>query len=105
MACARKRAKFGLMGMSGMIGFDPSRSSQTLGRWPSVRSIVMLSQVPHHSAIFPLSMRNTAPKSNCTLTPEGGNGPIDPCCVPSYVAPYGYEIIFGNEMRDRLNRI
>ena len=45
----------------------------------------MLSQVTHHSAIFPLSMRNTAPKSNCTLRPEGGNGPIGPCCVPSYV--------------------
>src|ERR1700760_3249642 len=45
----------------------------------------MLSQVTHHSAILPSSMRNTAPKSNCALRPEGGNGPIGPCCVPSYV--------------------
>src|ERR1700756_5732845 len=45
----------------------------------------MLSQVTHHSAIFPPSMRNTAPKSNRALRPEGGNGPIAPCCVPSYV--------------------
>src|SRR6516225_4865268 len=54
-------------------------------RWPSALSIVMLSQVTHHSAIFPASMRNTAPKSNCALRPEGGKGPIGPRCVPSYV--------------------
>jgi len=24
-------------------------------------------------------------KSNCALRPDGGNGPIGPCCVPSYV--------------------
>jgi len=64
---------------------DPSGSRlyQPLGRWPSTLSIVMLSQVTHHSAIFPSSMRNIAPKSNCALRPEGGNGPIGPCCVPS----------------------
>ena len=45
----------------------------------------MFSQVTHHSAIFPPSMRNTAPKSKCTFRPDGGNGPIEPCCVPSYV--------------------
>jgi len=43
--------------------------------------------VPGHPPLcdLPPSMRNTAPKSNCALRPEGGNGPIGPCCVPSYV--------------------
>jgi hypothetical protein len=45
----------------------------------------MLSQVTHHSAIFPPSMRNTAPKSNCAFRPDGGNGPVGPCCAPSCV--------------------
>jgi hypothetical protein len=45
----------------------------------------MLSQVTHHSAIFPPSIRNIAPKSNSAFQPEGGNGPIGPCCVPLYV--------------------
>jgi len=35
----------------------------------------MLSQVTHHSAIFPPSIRNTAPKSNCALFSTAANTP------------------------------
>ena len=38
----------------------------------------MLSQVAHHSAICPPSMRNTAPKSNCAFRPDGEMGPLAP---------------------------
>src|SRR5580700_227305 len=55
-----------------------------LGHHSALR-IVILSQVTHHSAIFPPSTRNTAPKSNVAFRPEGGNEPMGPSCVPSYV--------------------
>ena len=65
----------------------------------------MLSQVTHHSAIFPPSMRNTAPKSKCTFRPDGGNGPIEPCCVPSYVVDAATRFRPGDQKLDRLDRI
>jgi hypothetical protein len=65
----------------------------------------MLSQVTHHSAIFLHSVRNTAPKSNCALAPDGGNGPIGPRCVSLICHLQGDEIPLGNQMLDRLNKI
>ena len=75
------RAAFPVAVLHGAI--DAVRASYPLERWPSALSIVILSQVTHHSAIFPPSMRNIAPKSNFALRPDGGNGPICPRCVPS----------------------
>ena len=65
----------------------------------------MLSQVTHHSAIFPLSMRKIAPKSNCALRPEGGNGPIGPCCVPFIGNPGGDVIALGDQKLDGLHGV
>jgi hypothetical protein len=64
----------------------------------------MLSQVTHHSAIFPPSMRNTAPKFKLRLSPrrwKWGHWLLR-ALIPG---PCSDEIPLGDQTLDRLDRI
>ena len=51
--------------------------------------------VPGHPQ--PLSMRNTAPKSNLPYDPKAGHGFTGPCRVPSYVFHAATRLILGDQ--------